>query len=88
MLIDRAGGDDMAQCVEFVIEHLAHETPMAFLAQVNLSVTAREPGFDPSLPTGMVRNRPAGALLFCGVKRVDWNDARHRRSCARPGRRG
>ncbi|UXS45928.1 YwqG family protein [Agrobacterium tumefaciens] len=50
MLTNRPGGDDVAQCVEFVIEHLAHETPMAFLAQVNLSVMANEPGFDPSLP--------------------------------------
>ncbi|MGV1776803.1 DUF1963 domain-containing protein [Agrobacterium fabrum] len=50
MLTNRAGGDDVAQCVELIIEHLALETPMAFLAQVNLSVMANEPGFDPSLP--------------------------------------
>lgn len=49
-LTNGAGADETEPCVEFVIEHLAHETPMAFLAQVNLSVIAREPGFDPSLP--------------------------------------
>lgn len=49
-LANRAGADDVAPCLEFVIEQLRYETPMAFLAQVNLSVMAREPGFDPSLP--------------------------------------
>ncbi|MBB3428315.1 hypothetical protein FHT85_005340 [Rhizobium sp. BK312] len=49
-LTNGAGADDVVSCVEFVIEHLAYETPMAFLAQVNLSVMAREAGFDPSLP--------------------------------------
>ena len=49
-LANRAGTDDVAPCLEFVIDHLAHETPMAFLAQINLSVLACEPGFDPSLP--------------------------------------
>ena len=50
MLANRGGDDDLASCLEFVIDHLAYETPMAFLAQVNLSVMAREPGFDPCLP--------------------------------------
>ncbi|WP_113262183.1 DUF1963 domain-containing protein [Agrobacterium cavarae] len=47
-LADRT--NDVKQCLEFVIDHLAHETPMAFLAQVNLSIMARESGFDPALP--------------------------------------
>lgn len=50
ILADRGGNENVASCVEFIIEHLAYETPMAFLAQVNLSDMAREPGFDPSLP--------------------------------------
>ena len=65
---------------------------MAFLAQVNLSVMAREAGFDPSLPDrGMLwafndpfadwygTQSPSGAFLFYGVTRVDWNAGRHRR---------
>lgn len=49
-IANRAGADRMAPCIGFVIEQMACETPMAFLAQVNLSVMAHEPGFDPSLP--------------------------------------
>lgn len=46
----RASANMSAPCANFVINHLAREMPMAFLAQVDLAAMALEPGFDPVLP--------------------------------------
>ncbi len=46
----RAANEIAAHCIDFLINNLAREMPMAFLAQIDLAVMSREPGFDPALP--------------------------------------
>lgn len=47
---DRADIEVAAPCIDFLINQLAREMPMSFLAQVDLAAMSREPGFDPALP--------------------------------------
>lgn len=62
-----AASPDAAACADFTIDLLASETPMAFLAQINLNEMAQQSGFDPALPD-------RGMLWAFNDPFADWYD--------------